>query len=163
MSDTMEALNTPMANRAADRWSPGIALSSGVSGPMQAIGGLFAMSADAVRFIFRKPFQWREFLEQAWFVARVSLAPTLLVAIPFTVLVSFTLNILLRELGEPILSFAELPRALRDAERSALCVHDRLGNPRDRRGIDGCAGFVDHADIQSAILPRHVQLDGLRR
>ena len=34
-----------------------------------------------------------------WFVARVSLAPTLLVAIPFTVLVSFTLNILLRELG----------------------------------------------------------------
>ncbi|HMZ15180.1 MAG TPA: ABC transporter permease, partial [Mycobacterium sp.] len=39
-----------MANRAADRWSPGIALSSGVSGPMQAIGGLFAMSADAVRF-----------------------------------------------------------------------------------------------------------------
>ena len=57
------------------------------------------MSADAVRFIFRKPFQWREFLEQAWFVARVSLAPTLLVAIPFTVLVSFTLNILLRELG----------------------------------------------------------------
>ena len=32
-------------------------------------------------------------------MARVSLAPTLLVAIPFTVLVSFTLNILLRELG----------------------------------------------------------------
>ena len=41
----------------------------------------------------------REFLEQSWFVARVSLAPTLLVAIPFTVLISFTLNILLRELG----------------------------------------------------------------
>ncbi|MEZ0354756.1 ABC transporter permease, partial [Mycobacterium sp. SA01] len=86
-----------MANPTSSRWSPGIALSS-AAGPMQAIGGLFAMSADAVRFIFRKPFQWREFLEQAWFVARVSLAPTLLVAIPFTVLVSFTLNILLREL-----------------------------------------------------------------
>ncbi|MCB0935775.1 MAG: ABC transporter permease, partial [Mycobacterium sp.] len=88
-----------MASKGPDRWSPGIALSSGVSGPMAAVGGLFAMSADAVRFVFRKPFQWREFLEQAWFVARVSLAPTLLVAIPFTVLVSFTLNILLRELG----------------------------------------------------------------
>ena len=73
---------------------------------MQAIGGLFAMSADAVRFIFHKPFQWREFLEQSWFVARVSLAPTLLVAIPFTVLVSFTLNILLRELGAADLSGA---------------------------------------------------------
>ena len=77
-----------------------------LSGPMQAVGGLFAMSADAVKFIFRRPFQWREFLEQSWFVARVSLAPTLLVAIPFTVLVSFTLNILLRELGAADLSGA---------------------------------------------------------
>ncbi len=92
-----------MAVKGADRWSPGISLKS-ASGPMQAIGGLFAMSADAVRFVFRKPFQWREFLEQSWFVARVSLAPTLLVAIPFTVLVSFTLNILLRELGAADLS-----------------------------------------------------------
>ena len=64
------------------------------------------MSADAIRFAFKRPFQWREFLEQAWFVARVSLAPTLLVAIPFTVLVSFTLNILLRELGAADLSGA---------------------------------------------------------
>ena len=54
------------------------------------------MAADAFVFIFRRPFQWREFLEQAWFVARVSMLPTLLVAIPFTTLVSFTLNILLR-------------------------------------------------------------------
>ena len=64
------------------------------------------MSADAFRFVFQRPFQWREFIEQAWFVARVSLAPTLLVAIPFTVLVSFTLNILLRELGAADLSGA---------------------------------------------------------
>ena len=60
-----------MTNRAADRWSPGIALSKGVSGPMAAIGGLFAMSLDAVRYVFQRPFQWREFLEQSWFVARV--------------------------------------------------------------------------------------------
>ena len=39
-------------------------------------------------------------------MARVSLAPTLLVAIPFTVLVCFTLNILLRELGAADLSGA---------------------------------------------------------
>ena len=64
------------------------------------------MSADAIKFVFRRPFQWREFLEQSWFVARVALVPTLLVAIPFTVLVSFTLNILLRELGAADLSGA---------------------------------------------------------
>src|SRR3979411_3519799 len=73
---------------------------------MQAVGGLFARARDGVNFLFRRPFQAREFLEQSWFVARISLAPTLLGAIPFTVLVSFTLNILLRELGAADLSGA---------------------------------------------------------
>lgn len=77
-----------------------------MSAALQAVGGLFSMSTDVVRFAFRRPFQGREFLEQSWFVARVSLTPTLLVAIPFTVLVSFTLNILLRELGAADLSGA---------------------------------------------------------
>ncbi|ANI38831.1 MlaE family ABC transporter permease [Mycolicibacterium vaccae] len=96
-----------MVNKAADRWSIGLpALSAGMSGPMQGIGGLLSMSADAVKFLFRRPFQGSEFLLQSWFVARVSLAPTLLVAIPFTVLVSFTLNILLSELGAADLSGA---------------------------------------------------------
>jgi phospholipid/cholesterol/gamma-HCH transport system permease protein len=98
-----------MADRRDDRWSPGLPslkLKWDLSGPMQAVGGLFAMSADAIKFAFRRPFYWREFLEQSWFVARVALAPTLLVAIPFTVLVSFTLNILLRELGAADLSGA---------------------------------------------------------
>ncbi|CQD09972.1 TrnB1 protein [Mycolicibacterium conceptionense] len=77
-----------------------------LAGPLEGVGGLFAMSVDAARFVVRSPFQWREFLDQSWFVARVSMAPTLLVAIPFTVLVSFTLNILLRELGAADLSGA---------------------------------------------------------
>lgn len=77
-----------------------------LAGPLEGVGGLFAMSVDAARFAVRRPFQWREFLDQSWFVARVSMAPTLLVAIPFTVLVSFTLNILLRELGAADLSGA---------------------------------------------------------
>ena len=77
-----------------------------LSGPFESVGGLFMMSADAVKFLFRRPFQGKEMLEQSWFVARVSLVPTLLVAIPFTVLVSFTLNILLRELGAADLSGA---------------------------------------------------------
>jgi phospholipid/cholesterol/gamma-HCH transport system permease protein len=90
-----------------ERWTTGLMLGGGdVRKPMRAIGGFFAMSADALRFVFRPPFQWREFLGQSWFVARVSLVPTLLVAIPLTVLVQFTLNILLRELGAADLSGA---------------------------------------------------------
>lgn len=77
-----------------------------LSRPFQGVGGLFVMTADAVKFLFRRPFQGREFVEQSWFIVRVSLVPTLLVAIPFTVLVSFTLNILLRELGAADLSGA---------------------------------------------------------
>jgi phospholipid/cholesterol/gamma-HCH transport system permease protein len=94
-------------NRRRDHWSPGIpAFRRDVSAPLQAVGGLVMMSSDAVTFVFRRPFQAREFVEQSWFVARVAMMPTLLVAIPFTVLVSFTLNILLRELGAADLSGA---------------------------------------------------------
>src|SRR5271169_3566219 len=95
-----------MATKGAERWSTGISLPNGLSGAMQAVGGLFAMGADAIKFTFRRPFQAREFLEQSWFIARVALAPTFLVAIPFTVLISFILNILLRELGAADLSGA---------------------------------------------------------
>lgn len=67
--------------------------------PARAVGGFFEMSMDTARAAFRRPFQFREFLDQTWMVARVSLVPTLLVSIPFTVLVAFTLNILLREIS----------------------------------------------------------------
>ncbi len=74
--------------------------------PMQAVGGFFELTADTARATFRRPFQRREFIDQAWFVASVSIIPTVLVAVPFTVLVSFTINILLREIGAADLSGA---------------------------------------------------------
>jgi phospholipid/cholesterol/gamma-HCH transport system permease protein len=64
------------------------------------------MSGQTFRQIFRRPFQMHEFLDQTWMIIRVSLIPTVLVAIPFTVLVAFTLNILLREIGAADLSGA---------------------------------------------------------
>ena len=74
--------------------------------PARAVGGFVEMSLETFRAVFRRPFQFREFLDQTWMIARVSLVPTLLVAIPFTVLVAFTLNILLREIGAADLSGA---------------------------------------------------------
>jgi phospholipid/cholesterol/gamma-HCH transport system permease protein len=67
--------------------------------PVRAVGEFFAMSLDTLVQIVRPPFAWREFLLQTWFVARVSLVPTVSLAIPFTVLTVFTLNILLVEIG----------------------------------------------------------------
>ncbi|WP_280397016.1 ABC transporter permease, partial [Nocardia carnea] len=74
--------------------------------PLRAVGGFFELTASVARASLRRPFQLREFIDQSWFVARVSILPTVLVAIPFTVLVSFTLNILLREIGAADLSGA---------------------------------------------------------
>jgi len=67
--------------------------------PLGAVGGFFSMTLDVLMAIPRRPFAWREFILQAWFVARVSLVPTLMLAIPFTVLLVFTFNILLVEFG----------------------------------------------------------------
>ena len=56
--------------------------------------------------VFRPPFQWRETIQQGWFITRVSLLPTLAVSIPLTVLIIFTLNILLAEFGAADISGA---------------------------------------------------------
>ena len=72
--------------------------------PLTALGGFFAMALDAAVVLVRKPFAWKEFLLQSWFVARVSLLPTLMLALPFMVLLMFTFNILLLEFGAADLS-----------------------------------------------------------
>lgn len=73
---------------------------------IDGIGGFYALTLDTFRFTFSRPVQLREFLNQTWFIAKVSTLPTVLVAIPFTVLVTFILNILLREIGAADLSGA---------------------------------------------------------
>jgi phospholipid/cholesterol/gamma-HCH transport system permease protein len=93
-------LTTTDETRAIDRKGTLESISSAkASKPVRALGGFFAMALDTLVLIPRRPFAWREFLEQTWFVARVSLVPTLMLAIPFTVLLIFTFNILLLEFG----------------------------------------------------------------
>ncbi len=72
--------------------------------PLRSIGDFFAMSLDTFVQIVRGPFAWREYLVQTWFVARVSLVPALMLTIPYSVLLVFTLNILLIEFGAADLS-----------------------------------------------------------
>ncbi len=74
--------------------APGI-----VAKPLRGFGGFYAMSLDTFMLMFKPPFAWREFISQAWFVARVSLLPTLMLTIPYTVLLTFIENILLTEIG----------------------------------------------------------------
>lgn len=67
--------------------------------PVRAIGEFYAMSLDTAMLIPRRPFAWRELLLQCWFIARVSLVPAVLLAVPFTVLAAFTINVLLKDFG----------------------------------------------------------------
>jgi phospholipid/cholesterol/gamma-HCH transport system permease protein len=67
--------------------------------PARALGEFFAMCLDTFVQMVRPPWAWREFLLQTWFVARVSIVPTLMLAIPFTVLTTFAFNALLLEIG----------------------------------------------------------------
>ncbi|MDQ2625619.1 MULTISPECIES: MlaE family ABC transporter permease [Mycobacteriaceae] len=67
--------------------------------PLVMVGGFFRMCALTARALFMPPFQWRETLQQGWFITSVALVPTVAVAIPLTVLLVFTLNILLAQFG----------------------------------------------------------------
>jgi phospholipid/cholesterol/gamma-HCH transport system permease protein len=72
--------------------------------PVRTVGDFFAMSLDIFVAMFRRPFAGREFFEQTWFVARVSLVPSMVLSIPFVVLTIFLFNVLLTEFGAADLS-----------------------------------------------------------
>jgi len=67
--------------------------------PVATAGNLFAFGMDAFRAIFRRPFQLREFLQQGWFIASVTIIPTALVAIPFGAVIALQVGGLTVQLG----------------------------------------------------------------
>lgn len=91
---TADAGRVSTAQPGVQRWSEAAAAK-----PLRSVGGFFAQSLDTVIAIFKPPFAWREFLEQTWFLARVSVVPALLLSIPFVVMAVFIFNVLLIEFG----------------------------------------------------------------
>lgn len=68
-------------------------------GVLRGPGEIAAMTIDVVKRIFTKPFQFREFVEQAWFITSVTLMPTILVSIPFGAVISLQVGSLTGQLG----------------------------------------------------------------
>ncbi|MFL6108074.1 MAG: MlaE family ABC transporter permease [Marmoricola sp.] len=66
---------------------------------LDAIGDFFAFCIAVLRSTTRRPFQAREFVEQAWFIATVSILPTALVSIPFGAVVALQVGSLTSQLG----------------------------------------------------------------
>ena len=70
-----------------------------VLAPIGTAGKLFAFALDVVRALFRRPFQLREFIQQGWFIASVTIIPTALVAIPFGAVIALQVGGLIAEFG----------------------------------------------------------------
>jgi len=67
--------------------------------PIGTAGTLFAFALDVVRALFKRPFQTREFIQQAWFIASVTIVPTALVAIPFGAVIALEVGGLIKQFG----------------------------------------------------------------
>ncbi len=70
-----------------------------VLAPVGAAGKLVAFGLDVGRALFRRPFQLREFIQQAWFIASVTIIPTALVAIPFGAVIALQVGGLIKQFG----------------------------------------------------------------
>jgi phospholipid/cholesterol/gamma-HCH transport system permease protein len=136
---------------------------SPVGGVRQA-GRLFALFLDVARLLFRRPFQFREFIEQAWFVASVTIVPTALVAIPFGAVIALQLGSLASQIGaQSFVGAASVLAIVREASPivcalliagaggSAICAD--LGSRKIRDEIDAME-VLGISPVQRLVVPR---------
>src|ERR1700754_2932677 len=81
-------------------------MSVSIASVARPVGEFYAFCLDTLRAAAKPPFQWREFVQQAWLVVRVSFVPAVLVSVAYCVFVIFYLNVILLELGASDLSGA---------------------------------------------------------
>ncbi|MGK8520719.1 MlaE family ABC transporter permease [Nocardia asteroides] len=115
------------------------------SGFAQA-GNIFALFTDVLRKTFRRPFEWREFIEQSWFIASVSILPSALVAIPFGAVVALQTGSLIKQLGAE--SFTGATSVLATVQQAAPVVTALI--------IAGAAGSAVAADLGSRTIREEI-------
>lgn len=136
---------------------------SPVAGVRQA-GSLFALFLDVARLSFRRPFQFREFVQQAWFVASVTIVPTAMVAIPFGAVIALELGSLATQIGaQSYIGAASVLAIVREASPivcallisgaagSAICAD--LGSRKIRDEIDAMQ-VLGISPVQRLVVPR---------
>ncbi|TIC89322.1 ABC transporter permease [Nocardioides sp. GY 10113] len=111
--------------------------SARVLAPVGTVGSLFAFGLDVGRGLFRRPFQTREFIQQAWFIASVTIVPTALVAIPFGAVIALQVGGLIKQFGAQ--SFT--------GSASVLAVIQQAGPIATALLIAGAGGSAIAADL----------------
>jgi phospholipid/cholesterol/gamma-HCH transport system permease protein len=137
---------------------------SPVSAAVGQVGRLFALFLDVARLTFRRPFQVREFIEQAWFIASVTILPTALVAIPFGAVIALQLGSLTTQIGaQSFTGAASVLAIVREASPivtalliagaggSAICAD--LGSRKIRDEIDAME-VLGISPVQRLVVPR---------
>ncbi|MGI9124920.1 MAG: MlaE family ABC transporter permease [Mycobacterium sp.] len=132
--------------------------------PAVSVGDFVVLSGETFAAMFRRPFAWRELLDQIWFVARVSLVPTIVLSMPYTVLIVFTLNVVLLDVGAGDLSGAGAALAsvtqvgpvvtaivISGAAATAMCAD--LGARTIREEIDAMT-VIGVNPIHALVVPR---------
>ncbi len=72
---------------------------SPVTRALTPVGKMFGLGVDILKQAVRPPFQLREYVEQTWFVTKVSALPTALFTIPFGATIALLLGELTRQFG----------------------------------------------------------------
>ena len=109
-------------------------------------GNMFRLLLEVVTKTFRPPFQWREFIEQSWFIASVSILPSAMVAIPFGAVVSLQTGALIKQIGAE--SFTGATSVLATVQQAAPVVTALL--------IAGAAGSAVAADLGSRTIREEI-------
>ena len=135
-----------------------------LTGALRQSGSLFALTLDVFRALPKRPFQVKEFIQQAWFIASVTILPTALVSIPFGAVIALQLGTLTRQLGaQSFTGAASVLAVLREASPivaalliagaggSAICAD--LGSRKIREEIDAME-VLGISPIQRLVVPR---------
>jgi len=129
-------------------------------------GNFFAFCLDTLRVLPRRPFQVREFIQQAWFISSVSILPAALVSIPFGAVIALQLGSLVQQLGaQSFTGAASVLAVVREAGPivtaliiagaggSAICAD--LGARKIREELDAMQ-VLGIDPIQRLVVPRVV-------
>jgi phospholipid/cholesterol/gamma-HCH transport system permease protein len=133
-------------------------------GALVQTGRLFALGLEVTRRLFQRPFQGREFIEQAWFVTKVSALPTALFTIPFGATIALLLAELARQFGAQsqtgagsvlviVQQAAPVVTALLIAGAGGAAVCADLGARTVREEIDALEA-LGISPIQRLVVPR---------
>ncbi len=132
--------------------------------PIRGVGEFFAFSLDVLRGLFKRPFQFAEFIQQAWFIASVTIFPTALVSIPFGAVLALQIGNLTKQIGAQSFTGAvAVLGVVREASPivtalliagaggSAICAD--LGSRKIREEIDAME-VLGVSPLQRLVVPR---------